>query len=451
MGIGGNMRNRGIRPIQVLPLGYLVIIMAGTLLLMLPCASVGERTGFFDALFTATSASCVTGLVVRDTGTQFTPFGQAVILLLIQTGGLGFMTLATLLFGAAGRRVSLFSRMTAAESLGADGLEGISSICARAARYTLVSESVGALLLYIRFARDFGPLRGIWYAVFHSVSAFCNAGFDLIGGYRSFVPYASDPLVCIVLALLVIAGGIGFAVIAEVIHPSRRGPAGISLHARLTLTVTAILLGLGAVLTLALEWDNPATLGAMDAGDRILASFFQSVTLRTAGFNTIDQAAMRDVTKFISSVFMFIGGASAGTAGGIKVTTVAVLMLTVRSFLKNDEDVTACGRRIAPAASRRAFSLFFSALAALLLCAVAVCASMEGRADFTDCLYECASALGTVGLTCGVTAAATPFARSVLCLLMFIGRAGILTLALAIGRGSAAPPVRYPEGGVMIG
>ncbi len=440
---------KGVRPIRILPLGYLSIIAIGTLLLMLPAASREGALSFFEALFTATSASCVTGLVVVDTGSRFTLFGQGVILTLIQLGGLGFMTLATVLFGLTGKKISLRGRLTAGESIGEDGLGDVPALCRRAAIYTLACEGVGAVLLSIRFIGLFGPAKGVWYGVFHSVSAFCNAGFDLIGGFRSLTPYGNDPLVCLTVCALIITGGIGFAVIYELGRPKK--PSGLSLHTRVVLLATGGLLLLGFLVTLAVEWANPATLGPLTLAEKLHAALFQSVTLRTAGFNTIDQAGLRDASKLFACVMMFIGGAPAGTAGGVKVTTVAVLFLTVRAFLQNNEETVAFGRRLSPFAVRRALCVFFIGLLLILLTAMGISISEGDSLPFLDILYETASALGTVGLSVGVTAAANTFSRALLCLLMYLGRAGILTIALAIGGKTDEPALRYPEGNIMIG
>ena len=445
----GRAAKRGFKPIRVLPIGYLTIIIIGALLLMLPAASLEAPLSAFEALFTSVSASCVTGLIVVDTGTRFTLFGQIVIISLIQLGGLGFMTLATLLFGAAGRRISLRNRMTAAEALGEDGLSDMVDLCARAAKYTFAIEGAGALLLSFRFVGEMGFIKGVWYSVFHSISAFCNAGFDLIGGYRSLVPYYDDPLVCLTVSALVIAGGLGFVVLSEL--RSKRQPCGLSLHTKIVLTASAAALLLGFVLTLALEWSNPKTLGPMGFFEKLLSALFQSVTLRTAGFNTIDQAGLTDASKLISSVLMLIGGAPAGTAGGIKVTTVAVLILTVRAFLHGQRDTEAFGRRLSEAAIRRALVLSFIGMAAAIVSTGALSLLEGGAFSLVDCLYECTSALGTVGLSNGFTGLCTAASRVILMILMFTGRAGILTLALAVGGKTEAQCVRYPEGGVMIG
>ncbi len=443
--------HKGISPIRILPLGYLAVTLVGTLLLMLPAASHGTPLGFFDALFTATSASCVTGLIVVDTGTHFTFFGQAVLLLLIQLGGLGFMTAATLLFRAAKKRISLRGRMTLAEAYGEDRLQGIIALCMRAVTYTFTIEGAGALLLAFRFVPEFG-LKGIWLAVFHSVSAFCNAGFDLMGNYASLTGYVSDVLVNFTLMTLIILGGMGFAVITEILE--RRRFKALSMHAKAVLCGSAILIFGGAALFLLFESANSATLGSLDTGDRLMASLFQSVTCRTAGFNTIAQDSLTDAGKLLSAILMLVGGSPAGTAGGVKVTTVAVLFLTGAACLRNLPDTEIFGRRLAPDTVRKALSVVLFATV-ILLCSTAAMLHAEQLCgadySFIDILYEAASALGTAGLSVGVTAGATLFSKTLLCLMMYLGRAGIMTVALAIGGSSKESPVRYPEGNILIG
>ncbi len=442
---------KGVSPIRILPLGFLCIALAGTLLLMLPAASRGEPLPFFDALFTATSASCVTGLVVVDTGTHFTLFGQIVIIVLIQLGGLGFMTAATLLFRAAGKRISLHNRMTVAESLGEGQLQGVIHLCISAVKYTFIIEGCGAALLSVRFVQDFGP-RGVWLAAFHSISAFCNAGFDLMGDFSSLTRYVGDPLVNFTVMALVTLGGLGFSVLSE-LREERRF-RNLSMHAKVVLTGSAALLFGGALLFLLFERDNPATMGGLTAPEKTLAALFQSVTCRTAGFNTIPQDAMTDAGKLLSSALMLIGGGPAGTAGGIKLTTVAVLLLTTHACIRNLKDTEVFGRRLPAAAVRRALALSLIAFVILFVALTAICVAEQGRnpgLGFLDHLYEAASALGTAGLSTGLTAVASTFTRAVLCAMMYLGRAGIMTIALAIGGRTEEPPIRYPEGNIMIG
>ncbi len=443
--------HKGISPIRILPLGFLCVALTGALLLMLPIASRGEPLSFFDALFTATSASCVTGLVVVDTGTHFTLFGQIVILALIQMGGLGFMTAATLLFRATRRRISLRSRMTLAESFGEDRLQGIIRLCISAAKYTFFIEACGAALLCLRFVPDYG-LHGVWLSVFHSVSAFCNAGFDLMGGFSSLTRYVGDPLVNFTIMALIVTGGLGFSVIAEL--REQRRFSRLSMHAKLVLLTSGALILFGAVLFLVFEAGNPATMGGLTAPQKALAALFQSVTCRTAGFNTIPQETLTDASKFLSSILMIIGGSPAGTAGGIKVTSVAVLLLTAHACIRNHRDTELFGRRLSAVSVRRALCLAIIAVLVLSAALIGITLAEQhshANLDFLDFFFEATSALGTVGLTAGLTASASTFTRAILCAMMYLGRAGIMTIALAIGGRTDDPAVRYPEGNILIG
>lgn len=443
--------HKGISPIRILPLGFLCVALTGTLLLMLPIASRGEPLSFFDALFTATSASCVTGLVVVDTGTHFTLFGQIVILALIQMGGLGFMTAATLLFRATRRRISLRSRMTLAESFGEDRLQGIIHLCISAAKYTFFIEACGAVLLCLRFVPDYG-LHGVWLSVFHSVSAFCNAGFDLMGGFSSLTRYVGDPLVNFTIMALIVTGGLGFSVIAEL--REQRRFSRLSMHAKLVLLASGALILFGAVLFLVFEAGNPATMGGLTAPQKALAALFQSVTCRTAGFNTIPQETLTDASKFLSSILMIIGGSPAGTAGGIKVTSVAVLLLTAHACIRNHRDTELFGRRLSAVSVRRALCLAIIAVLVLSAALIGITLAEQhshANLDFLDFFFEATSALGTVGLTAGLTVSASTFTRALLCAMMYLGRAGIMTIALAIGGRTDDPAVRYPEGNILIG
>jgi len=437
---------KGIRPIAVLPIGFLLIILIGTCLLMLPISAQGQPLSFVDALFTATSASCVTGLAVADTGTAFSLFGQIVLLLLIQTGGLGFMTLSTLLFVLTRRRISLYSRMTLAESLGEDRLQGVVRLSRSAVSVTLLIELAGAFLLAFRFVPQFGWGKGLWFSLFHSVSAFCNAGFDLMGNYTSMTAYVSDPLVCLTLMALVTLGGLGFSVLLNIC--SKKWTVYVRL---VLLSSTALIIGGGLFLTL-LEWENPQTLGRLAPEARILAGFFQSVTLRTAGFNTVDQTALRDVSKLLGILLMLFGGAPASTAGGFKTTTILLLLFTVRSHLRGREDTEAFSRRFSSDAVRRALCIVVIGLFVLLGAQTCISLLEENSGfSFLDQFYEVTSALCTVGLSVGLSSAASTASRIFLCVLMFTGRVGMLTLALSLTGGKSSAPIRYPATEIMVG
>lgn len=438
-------------PVRVLPIGFAVMIALGTLLLMLPAASKeGAGLPFLSALFTATSASCVTGLVVVDTGAYFSTFGQLVILLLIQLGGLGFMAAASILFVLIGKRISLSERLALAESFGETQLQGIVRLAVSAVAVTFACELLGAALLCIRFIPAYGAGRGVYYAIFHAVSAFCNAGFDLLGGYTSFTGYAGDPLVCGVLMALIVTGSLGFAVILNA--GRKRRFKRLRLHSKIVLCATAVLLLGGALLILLFEYRNPATLGALPFSQKLLASLFQSVTFRTAGFNTIDQTALRDATKLLGCVLMLVGGAPAGTAGGLKLTTFITLLCAVRAQLHGRRDVELFCRRISETTVRRALCILTIGLLLATAGVMGVSLLEDGSGfSFLDQAYEVISALCTVGVSVGVTGAACSGTRVLLILLMFAGRVGMLTIALSLTAQRDDEGVRLPEEEILLG
>jgi len=446
-----------LRPIQILPLGFLCVILIGTLLLMLPAASADSSSlPFADALFTATSATCVTGLVVVDTGTHFSTLGQVIILVLIQIGGLGFMSFATLFFTAMGKKISLKDRMTMAESLNHDHLQGVVKLGLNAMKVTFTIELIGACLLAIRFIPLFGAAKGIWYSLFHSISAFCNAGFDLFGNFSSLMAFTGDYLVNIVIMLLIVSGGLGFAVVMNLTQERRF--SRLKMHTKLVLFASLGLILFGAVFFFLMEYNNPATLGNLPTDQKILASFFQSVTTRTAGFNTIDQLALRDTSKLMGIFLMIIGAAPAGTGGGVKVTTFSLVLLSVWSLIRGKNDINLFGRRVAHGQVQRALAVMVLFVAALLVGCVLISYletdTAVGAMGLENQLYEAASAFGTVGLSVGVTAQASAASRLVLILGMFMGRVGPLTLMMALaGRNNNHPEnnIQYPEASIMVG
>lgn len=446
----------GLKPINVLPLGFIVVILTGTLLLMLPFArKSGPSLSFIDALFTATSATCVTGLVVVDTGTFFSTFGQVVILLLIQLGGLGLMTMSMILFTFTGRKISLHDRMSMAEGLGESRLQGVVRLARGALLVTGIFELTGAVLLSFRFIPQYGPVKGLWFSVFHSVSAFCNAGFDLIGGYRSFTGYSHDPYMMFVLMALIIGGGLGFAVILNMRHT--RDMRRLRLHSKLVLSGTVLLIVLGTLAFFWIEYDNPNTIGNMSLFDKILNSMFQSVTLRTAGFNTIDQLTLHDASKGVGIMLMLVGGGPAGTAGGLKITTVLTLLLAARAYIRGQFETEAFGRTIPLEQVRRALTL--TLLGVLFLFSMATMLSFSeqdmpaGSLGLLNQLYESTSAFCTVGVSTGVTLATTHVTRVILILLMYAGRVGLLTVAMSLVESTSKkePVLHYPQEDILIG
>ena len=444
-----------IKPINVLPLGFIAVILIGALLLMLP---ISNRDGavfpFLSALFTATSATCVTGLVVADTATQFTMFGQFVVILLIQLGGLGIMTISMILFSLTGRKVSLHDRLSMAEGLGESRLQGVVRLARGALIVTGIIELLGAVLLSFRFIPQFGVAKGIWFSVFHSISAFCNAGFDLIGGYRSMTVYNHDPFVLLIIMGLIVSGGLGFGVILNMRNTKdfRR----LRLHSKLVLTGTVFLILFGTLLFLWIEYENPKTIGNMNLFDKIVNSMFQSVTLRTAGFNSIDQLTMHDASKGIGILLMLVGAGPAGTAGGLKITTVFTLLLAARAYIRGSFETEIFGRTISIEQVRRALTV--TMLGVIFLFGMATMLSFSeqdmpaGSLGLLNQLYEATSAFCTVGVSTGVSAAGSSVTRVILILLMYGGRVGLVTVAVSLVESTAKEKVlHYPQEDILIG
>jgi len=448
------LMQRVIRPEQVMAVGFLSLILLGGLLLSLPMAAVnGESIGLGNGLFTSTSAVCVTGLVSVDTGTTFSLFGQIVLLCLFQIGGLGFMIFTTLIMTALGRRITLQDRVLIRESMNAETLAGLVQLTAWYGLLALGIEGVGALLLTIRFVPVFGWSKGLWYSVWHAVSAFCNAGFDLFGNFASLTGFARDPLVLLTIAGLIILGGIGFAVMLDVLNNRFRFSA-LTLHSRIVLVMFGVLLAGGTLCFALVEWQNPLTLASVEGtGHKLTNAFFQSVTMRTAGFNTIPLDGMHDSSKLMSVLLMFMGASSASTGGGVKVTTVAVLLLTVLSVLRGEDDITAAKRRLPAALVRRELTIVVF-YAVILLAGTMSISLIEGDSyDLIDMLFECTSALATVGVSSIGTPRLNPASKVILAVMMYIGRVGPLTMALALARwqGRGKGKIRYPEETITIG
>lgn len=444
-------RRNGFNPLPVIAMSFAGLILLGSALLSLPVASAGRTpVTWFDALFTSTSAVCVTGLVVRDTGTAFSTFGHVVLLLLIQTGGLGFMTFATLILRLMGRSITLREKLIMQDSLNEDVLGGIVQLVQWVAASTFSVELAGAALFAVRLVPMYGVGKGVFYSVFHAVSAFCNAGFDLFGGGQSLTGFSGDALMSFTAMALVVTGGLGFGVLNDI--RKRRRFRRFRLHTKLVLVSYGALALLSFALVLALEWSNPATLGAMPFGKKLLNALFQAVTLRTAGFNTFDQGAMRDCTKLICCVMMVVGAAPASTGGGVKVTTLAILLLTVRMVARGERSIRVFGRRIDSTLIQRTMTIVCIA-AAMVFVDVCALSLLQPGADILDLLYECASAMGTVGISAIGSAALKPLARILIMLTMFTGRVGPLTLALLFARRQdrARELIQYPEEHVMIG
>jgi trk system potassium uptake protein len=442
-------RRRPRHPAQRVAAAFAVGILAGTLLLLLPYARAGPGGApLHVATFTATSAVCVTGLTVVDTATYWSTLGQVIILLLIQVGGLGFMVLASLLALALSRRLGLHQRLLAQTEINVTELGETRRVLLGVAAFSLLFEVLAAAVLtgrlWLGYGEPFG--RAAWYGLFHSVSAFNNAGFALYSD--NLVGFVDDGWVSLTVTLAVIAGGLGFPVLIELIREPAR-PGGWSLHTKLTLTMTWVLLAAGTLAILAFEWSNPATFGRLDLPGKLLAGFFHGANPRTAGFNTVDYADMGETSWLVTDILMFIGAGSAGTTGGIRVTTLAVLVLMVTAEARGLSTVNAFRRRIPQAAQRQALTVALIGLGAVVAATLAITAQSELPLSRTT--FEAFSAFGTAGLTTGITPQLPLSSQNILILLMFLGRTGPITLATALALREREPRYRYPEERPIIG
>jgi trk system potassium uptake protein TrkH len=433
-------------PPRILVSGFALIILLGGLLLSLPFASAnGTSLNYLDAVFTATSATCVTGLVVVDTGTYFSVAGQVIIIVLIQVGGIGFMTMATLFALVLRKRISLRERLILQEAMNQQSMEGIVRLIRRVIIYSLTIEIVAALLFTLRFTFDMPLGRAAYLGVFHAVSFFNNAGFDLFGEYRSLTGYVDDPLVNIVSMALIILGGLGFVVMADLLDfkKNRR----LSLHSKVVLSMTGFLIVFGAVVIFIFEYSN--TLQPLNWSGKIWASLFQSVTPRTAGANTLDIASLRHATQFFIIILMFIGASPGSTGGGIKTTTFMTLIGAVVSMIRGKEDIVLFHYRLARERIIKALTITLLCLA-LVIVVTMVLSTTEDK-EFLRILFETVSAFGTVGLSTGLTPDLSDMGKILIALTMFAGRLGPLTLAYALGPRTEKELYRHPEGKIIIG
>ena len=441
---------RHVSQTQFIAYGFFCIIITGTLLLMLPFASRdGQSEPFLNCLFTATSASCVTGLVVADTWSQWSLFGQLVILTMIQIGGLGFITVGVFISIVLRRKIGLKERGLMMESVNTLQIGGVVRLAKKIIIGTCIFEGTGAVLLAIRFIPQFGFLRGLFYGIFHSISAFCNAGFDLMGGqtpYSSFVAYYDDWLVNLVIMSLIIIGGIGF-IVWDDLSRNKLHFRKYMLQTKIVLVTTAILVFGGGLLFYLLERNH--LLVGMNTSGKILTSLFSSVTARTAGFNTTDTAALTDGSKLLTIILMFIGGSPGSTAGGIKTTTLVVLLLCVHSNIKQTYGINIFGRRLENDAVKRAGTILTINLLLAVTASLAILAIQP--LGFSDILFETFSAIGTVGMTTGITRALHPVSRCIIILLMYCGRIGSLSFALAFVQSKRKPHVQQPAEAINIG
>lgn len=451
---GKRWRLYNLTPSQILAVGFAALILLGAFLLTLPVSVAdGERINFLDAAFTATSATCVTGLIVFDTGTKFSVFGQMIIITLIQIGGLGFMTFSTLIALIIRKKIGLRTRVVMQEAFNLFTPSGVVRLAVKVLSITAFFEVCGAIILSWRFAQYMPLGTAVYYGIFHSISAFCNAGFDLLGRiygpFVGIVPLNQDFFITMTLSILVIFGGLGFPVIANVMAACGKNRERLVLHSRIVIMMTALLLSIGTLAVLGLEYSNPETLGSLPGWAKITNAFFHSMTTRTAGYNSVDIGAMHQATLFISIVLMFIGASPCSTGGGVKTSTLGVLLASVASTIQGKHDTEIFRRRIATDAVFKAIAVLFVALSVVLL--VTLMLSITEDATFLNLLFEAMSAFGTVGLTTGITSTLSVIGRVLIIALMFIGRLGPLTLAVAIGQRHRPPSLHYPEERVMIG
>lgn len=431
-------------PMQLLALGFAAMILLGAILLTLPISNRSfQRLSFFDALFTATSATCVTGLIVQDTYTQFSHFGQFVILLMIQIGGLGFMSVSVLIFIAAGKRIGLTERSILVEAVNTTQLGGIVRLVKHILIGTAIVETAGAILLSLRFVPMFGLGEGIWCGIFHSVSAFCNAGFDILGRlepFGSLRPFAGDALVNLVIMALILIGGIGFIVWEDVVkngvHFSK-----YRLHSKIMLCATLALVLIPFILFLWIENNN--ALAGRDAGEKILVALFQVVTPRTAGFETVGMGSLTQAGALLVMALMFIGGGAGSTAGGVKVSTAATVLLTAFAYLRQKEDVNVFRRRLEEGTIKKALCAI--TLYILLTACACFIITIVQRQPFSAILFETLSAIGTVGLSTGITQELLPLSRIVVMILMYTGRVGSLSLGMALLYRKEPVKMKWPE------
>lgn len=445
-------RGKPISATKLIALTFAAIICVGTGLLMLPVSSRnGQSCPFLPALFTATSATCVTGLTPFDTWTQWSGFGQTVLLCLIEIGGLGFMSAATLVIFLFRKKVGLKQRLVMAQALSLNEMDGVVKLQKTVLFGSLGMEAVGALILTLWFWPKYGFANAIRWGVFHSISAFCNAGFDIFGKLEpgtSLLLFREDPVVLITLGTLVFLGGLGFLVWEEIAE--KRSFRKLSVYAKLVLSASGILLVSGWVLTCILEWNNPETLGGLSFGGKILGGFFQSITLRTAGFDAINQGGLTDAGKAVAMVFMLIGGSSGSTAGGLKTVTFLVLLLFIASRARGRSSVTVYKRTIPNSQVMDAMTIALIMICLAMIGAVFI--SATSPIGFTDALYEAVSALGTVGLTAGATGLLSVPAQILIIIFMYFGRVGVLTISLGFLMGNqAVERFRYAETSLLIG
>lgn len=455
-----------LKPTQIIVIGFLSVILLGTFLLMLPISSSdGEVVSFTDAIFTATSSVCVTGLVVVNTMNHWTVFGKIVIISLIQIGGIGFMSLFTIILLFLGKKITLKERVILQESFNLSNFQGMVTFVKKIVKGTFILEGAGAIILSLRFIPEFGILGGIFRGIFHSVSAFCNAGFDILTE-SSLIPYAGDYIINIVIMFLIVVGGLGFTVWTDLLNLYRKrndknfnlkkGILDLSLHSKIVISITFFLIIFGWMFFLISEFNNTNTIGNLRFDQKILASLFQSVTLRTAGFDSINQAGMNYASKFMSILLMAVGGSPGGTAGGIKTVTMGVIMISVLSVIKGSDSINIFKKSISFNTLQKSLAVAIMILSVIFVSTMILSISeahMEYDYEFIDLLFETTSAIATVGLSTGITSSLSIVGKLVIIVCMFIGRLGPITVAVALSSKYSQNQnlVHYPEDKVLVG
>ncbi|KEI07121.1 ATP synthase subunit J [Clostridium sp. K25] len=436
-----------LTPVQTLALGFFIVIMVGTMLLMLPIASKsGVITPFVDAFFTSTSAVCITGLTTLNTAGYWSYFGTTIIIILIQVGGLGFMSFTTLIALLLGKKITLKERLVMQEAMNSFSLQGLVKLAKYILIFTFSVEGIGALFLSTKFIPRYGLLKGIYFSLFHSISAFCNAGFDLTGD--SLVPYANNTVVILTISLLIIVSGLGFAVWAEIYN--YKGVEKISTHSKVAISMTMFLVIAGWGLMYLFEMKNPQTIQHMSIKGKLLSSLFASVSPRTAGFYSMSLPDMTLAGKVLTMIFMFIGGCPGGTAGGVKTTTIGILLMTVICVIKNREDTQIFERTIGKNLVYKSFVIVTIAMGVVIMDTM-ILSFTETGSSLEYILYEVTSAFGTVGLTLGLTPHLSIVGKFLICATMYIGRIGPLTLVMALSSKKDKSLIKYPDGKILVG
>lgn len=443
--------NFKLNAVQLLAIGFLALIFIGGTILCLPVSAAdGSFTNYLDSIFTAASAVSLTGLVTVDTGTHWSTFGKVIIIIMIQIGGLAFMSVSTYIVMRLGKKISSKGSIPTSESINAYTIKGLIKMVKYVVSFTFIVELLGAVILSTQLIPEYGVGRGILYSLFHSISAFCNAGFDLFGNFQSLIGHSSNTILLLTLSALVIIGGIGFIVVFEIYRIITKESKRISLNSKVVLTVTAVLLIVGTLGMFLLEYNNPDTIGTMSIKNKILNSFFSATAPRTGGFHSISADAMTSGGKLLNIILMFIGGSSGSTAGGIKTATFGIIIIAVISVVRRREDAGVYGRKISKETVYKAFALFIIALT-LISAITMILTVTESKEKFVDLFFEATSALSSAGISTGVTQRLSTVGKVIIVLSMYIGRLVPLLAAFSLSAYKKKKGFNYPEGKILIG